>query len=329
MILFDKLKRVATYRCLRACASNWSGAQTLGWFLSHPGTVQLSGRILTFPFLGLSLPSNDSRVSWILEAHDILANLVKRSDAKIFASKEGLLVELEGLKLDILTANQLYILHEVFGEGAYRFEMPGPSIFIDVGMNTGLASIDFLNRHEGFAYGFELVPSTAAQAMHNRDLNPLLAECFTIESFGLLDRDENFDIAVAPEHSSINSLFPGFEELRTDRQTVQVKDSATQIREILHKHPDHRAVLKVDAEGAEYEVIAQLADHDLLAEFELIFLEWHPREHHSSDELKRTLMRSGFALQERLQPHSCGILVGFQREGATSNKILGTTTAIL
>ena len=291
----------------------WSLSRRIGWMATRPGAVSSSGSVINFPEFDLNLGRQDPRARWLIENFDALRSLRIDRSARFWLTESGLGVQVGDLQFELASANEISILHEVFGQEIYRFNLAGPAVMVDIGMNSGMASLDFLaGGSDRWAYGYELVPATAQLAERNRNMNPVQADRLQIHDFGLFDSDGTMSIQTSKSHPSINGLFEGFNELRDMKTDVRVVDVAVAVREIFDRHQDCAMVLKLDAEGAEYEIFERLEKEQLLTAFDVVMIEWHEREGRSVEEIRARLVRNGFRFFEESHPAMrVGLIRGF------------------
>ncbi|HJP83481.1 MAG TPA: FkbM family methyltransferase [Fimbriimonadaceae bacterium] len=239
-----------------------------------------------------------SNVNFSLNGNDLIANAGK-------------------IRAIVNNSCDIKTLHEMFVVQLYNFQLPGDLVFIDVGMNIGLASLFFHSMHEGYSYGFELIPDTFAAAEANLDLNVKVSMKHTSYPFGLLNCDSEFTLAVNPDDTVGNSLFHRAQQ--SDCQSdvaVRVKDAAVAVEEIYSKHPDSTFVLKLDAEGSEYEILDRLFEKDLLSRISLLLLELHPRDDRNPESIRSQLRSTNFCWNESIVPsNGCGLLYAYHRAG--------------
>ena len=149
-------------------------------------------------------------------------------------------------------------------------------IVIDIGLNIGCASLyfaakDFIEH----IYAFEPFIPTLELARHNMRLNPALAKKITIYDFGLSDKSDCLEMSYRHDFpgsmSSVCDKFHGSGQI----EQIAVKQSRTILSPIFEKHPGHSIMMKIDCEGAEGEILADLAAAGLLERVSIIILEWH------------------------------------------------------
>jgi len=217
------------------------------------------------------------------------------------AVRHGNLLTIDGVNLRIEPPRVLETIHEVFVRRDYEFFYgANRSIMIDIGMNVGLTSLYTANdSHFVKIYGFEPLTPTYSLAQENFDLNPNLKskiECF---NFGLSDHDESLAIKFTPNHiMSISSegTFDTCFGADVTEEKIEVKQASRIlgpiIREAKSTDADLKVFLKMDCEGAEYRILADLDAAGLLDEVDVAVIEWHNRE---PDAILETLARHNFA----------------------------------
>jgi hypothetical protein len=63
------------------------------------------------------------------------------------------------------------------------------------------------------------------------------------------------------------------------------------VQEIFSKHPSEELFLKLDCEGAEYEILQKLHESGLLPKIKVVIIEWHFKGYES---LEKLLGANGF-----------------------------------
>jgi FkbM family methyltransferase len=204
-------------------------------------------------------------------------NRYKSKGYTVSKEKDGIVIRKENFLVIGKSDNTLWTGDGVFCKEAYHFSGVGEKKFVvfDIGLNIGLTAL-YLAEKENIAhvYGFEPFPDTFAQAENNLKLNPKLAEKITIYDFGLSDKNE-----ILPIH--YNKNLPGamstvqdkFSETETVVE-VAVKKASEIIGPLIEKH-NESLMMKIDCEGAEFEILPELASAGLLKKITVIIMEWH------------------------------------------------------
>lgn len=184
------------------------------------------------------------------------------------------------------------VAHGVLAFGDYHFAAEGESVVIDIGMNVGVASLYFAMRDDVIrVYGYEPVPATYNKALFNFRLNDACAGKITPNNSALGDAKKSMTVKFKDWHSGGASMVAGGHG--GENVTVQVLDAAAEIGGIIGKHRGRRIVIKCDAEGAEKEIFARLDEAGVLANIDIIVMEYHFGYDRFIEPL---LLRNGFAL---------------------------------
>jgi len=257
---------------------------------------------LEIPSLSLIIPEPDELGMLALSCVENLSLLRRKLPISVEIYERGLLVQVDGVRCYAESADDAIVLHEIFGERLYDFHIPGPHFIVDCGLNLGYATLFFLGRYDAEVWAYELVPSTAKLAVRNLSLNPDLASRATVHEVGLADRDDRLSIGVDPARRPGSGLFRHESGGHICHENVEVRDAADVFSEIVAARGERSLVLKLDVEGAEYEILGRLAETGQIAEIRLLMMEWHYRHGKDPQEIVDLLIRSGFSLANRLHP---------------------------
>ena len=86
------------------------------------------------------------------------------------------------------TPEELQILEEIYLAGTYHFQLTGPLLIVDIGMNTAFTALYFAAMHpDAVICAYEPFADTFHFAEANIALNPLLKQRIRTNHFGLLD----------------------------------------------------------------------------------------------------------------------------------------------
>lgn len=250
----------------------------------------------------------------MITAHRAASDLAVRAGAKFDVRHERIAIQIDGLKGLARNVADIQVFHEIFVERFYTFEFPGPYFVMDIGANLGLASLFFAKEYDADVIAYELVGSSAKLAQANLDLNPALASKIRLEAVGLADKDQELEIEVDAAIRSSNSLFETNLTASKTTEKVQVRDAGPAVQNALEQANGKTFVLKVDAEGAEYEIFERLRDLDLLKKVDVLFLEWHERKGKDPQFFRDLLKEAGFISTERMHPEApVGLINAFRR----------------
>jgi hypothetical protein len=189
-------QRVIRLIYLKRFGRRWARPLADNWIWPLEGaTVSTDGQLR---IVGLDAPiAEPNGIGMaLLKAVDSALNLKRRADAQFAVHNDHVEVTLDGINFECWSKFDIWTLHEIFAERLYAFEMPGPLVIVDIGVNIGSASLFFARHHDSKVHGFELVPSTARIAARNFARNPELAKRIELHDFGLSDSAGEFDIFV-------------------------------------------------------------------------------------------------------------------------------------
>lgn len=198
------------------------------------------------------------------------------------------------------TNNRFYTIKEVIGFNGYSIPQLydfDEFVVFDIGLNRAYASLWFAKFDNCKSiYGFEIDPETYEKALSNINLNPKLSNKISAFNFGLSNEDKEVDLYYVKGCDGVNTMFTEVvncqaelkDKSKLKTKKVEVKKASTVISDIIKNHNiDSNIVLKVDTEGAEYDIISDLIETNLISKIDVILGEGHifEREHYC-DKLK-------------------------------------------
>lgn len=244
-----------------------------------PADFALRQDTLTLNRLSLTIPRRS--FGFLLDAYRLAVELHEKS-AQFYLRDNLLLITVGGVTLSLKTAEEIFIVHEVFFRGVYGFDVQSPCSVIDVGMNVGVASLYFASQsYVSNVFSFEPFEPTYRQAVQNIELNPELAGKIVTANIGLGPKDETLDVAYDYANKGQVGIH-GTALIRAattevENQRIALKRTSTVLADVIAKCGDSHLVLKLDCEGSEYGIVEDLAERGLLGEFSTIMIEWHER----------------------------------------------------
>jgi len=184
------------------------------------------------------------------------------------------------LKLQINSFDGWSAFYEILFKDMYEALFAEDAVVVDVGMNVGTASLFFAS-HDNVkkVYGFEPISSSCTVAETNFKLNEIGSKIqFTCAALGkgekMIQIPKAFSGSVGA--SVTDFVMEQIHQPSDFKSTIDVlvKDASTVIIEIMEKHTE-KIFLKLDCEGAEYEIIDDLFEQGLLSKISFIIIEWH------------------------------------------------------
>ena len=241
--------------------------------------------------------------------------LKKHKSLKVENYKKGLLFIINNVKHYVTSSEEIYILNEIYTDDCYMLIGKEKNYnVIDIGMNVGFSALFFSQLSSvKKVYGFEPVTKTYFQALENFSLNPEFAQNIISFNFGIGNEDrkeqflynDNFKGSVG----LVEVNFKNQNDKNNEIVEVFIKDVNNVILEILSQHPLEKFILKIDCEGAEFEIIESLSLNRNLNKFEIIILEWHINK---PDTLISWLLDANFVIHRNLKKETLGLLYAFK-----------------
>ncbi len=269
-MILSKLRKSIAYRI---ASSKWKKQAIEASFEGYHGTWVNLGEI------GIRLNENESL--FLLQGYEFAKRLKKRNGA-FFEMKDGkLFLQIDGIALLINSAEELFIANEIFVNRCYEFHLNSKAIVIDIGMNVGIASLYFASRPDiEQVFGFEPFRPTYKLARKNLDLNIGLNTKISSFNYGLSGVSETLSVVYSEEFKGQVGI-KGTDLIKSkiaDEKTekLQLRKSSEELEKIIPgKKKNQAVVVKMDCEGAEFNILPNLKEAGLLEKIDLIMMEWH------------------------------------------------------
>lgn len=191
---------------------------------------------------------------------------------------------------------------EIFSENCYYLELEKEDpVIVDAGAHIGMATLYYkMLFPESRVIAFEPVPynfNILEKNIHENQLeNVELIQAVVAPKSGVLRIQE--PIGEGAWRSGAGIIPKGWKGIQ-DNQEIKVE--AIGIQEILHDKID---IFKMDIEGMEYEVIRNAGP--LLRNVKNWIIEVHPRKDHRIEEIQKTLLQNGYAIEVNKDKSSLG-----------------------
>jgi FkbM family methyltransferase len=273
-------------------------------------------RLAGFPDTDLMLPEN----AFVLRGLVLLEGLVNHNGFSIDSFSNGVLKVKKGnLALLLKTWEEIFIAHEVFFNLEYDFRLGEQTRVVDIGGNTGIASLYFASREDiAEVVSYELFEDTAVRFRENLALNPELARKIDLRVVGLGDSAADLELDYCADvkgsvglHGIAGHAMDG--KATVVKRKVRVESAATELQAILERQPAMPLVAKIDCEGAEYQIMAVLEKMNLLAKIDAFLIEWHEK---GPEEIQNRLIAAGHGVWLRTHPGANhGMIYSCRRAG--------------
>jgi FkbM family methyltransferase len=217
----------------------------------------------------------------VIKGYPFAIKIVNQLDAKFSISHGELLVHIDDLVFRINSSEEIFIIYEIFVEGAYRYAGVSDSVFVDIGMNAGIATL-FYARQTSVrkVYSFELFNPTFEFGKKNLEMNPQYASKVEANCYGLSDKETDVVLDYSPDRKGRMGLkgLPTDEQFPDNRKEhVIVKDVRHEFRRIIDESNPLDIIVKIDCEGEEYAIVESLWAAGLLSKLTIMMIEWHYR----------------------------------------------------
>lgn len=228
--------------------------------------------------------------------------------------KEGVLARFNGLALYIESSEEFFILKEVFIEKDYNLLSNESFVVFDIGMNIGISSLFFaLQKNVTQIYSFEPVVTTYNQAKYNLELNPSYSNKIEAFNFGLggFSRTEKvlYNAQAKGNCGIRRDLSLVLDENNASEIEINIKNVSEILPDLLAKHPHQKKILKIDCEGAEYEILQKMSDAKLFDAVDVLLIEWHDK---GATILEELLVAHNFNVISRHLTSITGMIYAFK-----------------
>jgi FkbM family methyltransferase len=205
------------------------------------------------------------------------------------------------ININITTPQAMIAANEVFGENAYDIYVNDELVVVDVGMNIGLASLYFAGLpNVSKVYSFEPFEETFRLAQENFAINPGLSDKIIPVQAGLGKENTklSFPKPVAGFMGASTTEFFLKEDHIEEKspgllEEVEIQDVSNVMKKIRDENNSKNILLKLDCEGAEYEIMEALDKSGGLERVAYIMIEWHIRD---KSVLIETLRKNNFRI---------------------------------
>lgn len=228
----------------------------------------------TFEVTGCDLLFSIKDHSFVVDRFDLFRKLLRTPGIKFEVAEERLIAKYNGLSLMISTAEELFIFYEVFIDGCYRVFRSKPFNVIDIGMNVGFASLFFASQSiVNHIFGFEPFRHTFDDAMINLQMNAHLSGKVHAHNYGLAHQSEKRMVSYSAENKGKNSMHAG-----SGNEQIELRDVYTALDEIFKGDCTEQFFVKMDCEGAEFEIFDRLKQRPINERIFGFIIEWHKKD---------------------------------------------------
>lgn len=239
---------------------------------------------------------NMSKITMVKKTREIIENWVdviliyrnlKRKRFSTLKTREGLRIKMRNNSTDIQVFATVWLLEEYGKEG---FLPEGNVVIVDIGAHVGFYAlyVSQINRHAKI-FSFEPVSENYNLLKENIAKNSLdNVKAFNLAVGGQIGEGRIFCFRDQSAHSIYK---------KSEKSEVV---NCTTLDDIIKDNDIQKiSVLKLDCEGAEYDILNKASDSSL-EKIDRICMEYHgiTDEHEELDALKNTLICKGFKIEE-------------------------------
>jgi len=284
MGLISKLFRSLSYRLTK---SSWKRLAIENVYEGYHGNwVELKE-------IGLVLKEGD--LSFLLRGYQYAKNIKQRINGQFKIIDSSLYLIIEKIEIRLNSTEELFIVNEIYVNKCYEFHSGKESVVMDIGMNVGLASLYFASRDDVVkVYSYEPFKPTFDLAQINLALNNEIESKVKLLNVGLGDKDKTLEVNYSNDYKGQVGIH-GIELVKSKvtevlKEEIVIKNASNHLNNILLEHRGKAVIVKMDCEGAEFEIIPNWAENGLLNRVDLIMMEWHDQP----EQLIVLLEKAGF-----------------------------------
>lgn len=238
-------------------------------------------------------------------------------DLKITDHPKGCLFTFSEVTIFVESPEEIFIISEVFVDRDYHFSINERAVVIDIGANIGISSL-FFSTLSGVEkiYSFEPVLDTYNQAQYNFSLNENISKVVQFSNVGLgknnrsevfiFNKDMKGNTGVrgelSPSYSSKDHVFT--------EVNVSICDASEKISAISNENSGKKIVVKMDCEGAEYEIFENLVANNCLTKIDVFMIEWHDK---GPKEIEEALKTNNFSYFSRNLGPNSGMICAYKK----------------
>jgi len=223
------------------------------------------------------------------------------------------------VKMEV-NAENYPVFKEIFVEDFYRAkkllsDLPSKISVIDIGANEGFFAAMILSKvKDAVIYAFEPLPSNVKKIERLKEINPSAKNKILVHAKAVTDgSSETVQLFTQQENaeSSIASIYREFDE----RNSNSINVPAITLTKILDDNDLNDVnLLKLDCEGAEYEILYS-TNREVLKKIKRMLIEVHPLDNEKRNEkyLSSFLSENGFTTETMPFHNGCYSMIAEQK----------------
>lgn len=287
---------------------------------------------MVYQLLDLGVRADKIKIGVNLEKKNSIETYLFRNNGRVICTKDNKVAYSVGnTVIAVKTYDELYNVCEIFSDIVktynYFFDSEKDEIVIDVGMNIGAASVYFANRDNVKAvYAYEPFPKTFELAAYNIEKNSKAAEKVIMKNAGwgkenetkVLDYCSNMTCGLATNSEDTQNAVSMYKKMglinaseEYSKESINIVSAVQELQKIVEHSNGRQIVMKIDCEGAEYEIFSELDKFGLVRNINVIMLEWHYK---GSDMIEEILKKNNFSYFSFGKNENLGTIYAVKRE---------------
>ncbi len=252
-----------------------------------------------FSIKGIEARFDKDKHAFLIKRHDVLQQIINYRRGEFLVEGGEIFFLVDNLKLRIETAEEIFIINEVFFENCYNFIVPDQEVVVvDIGMNVGFASLFLANKpNVRKVYAFEPFAQTYEAALTNFSYNPVQTRKIIAHNYGLSNANEKTYVPYSNSDKGRNKSLAFDQHTNgvayAEKAAIEVREASEVIANILEENRNTSIHIKMDCEGAEFVIFDALAKSPLPEQVKGMMIEWHFKE---PDGIVQFLQGNGFKM---------------------------------
>lgn len=286
------LSKVSKAIRVRLTSSSWARKAIV--LSSTQVNIRYNNSLIEFLALKLSFPKDT--FEFFLDGYSHVLSLKDNLGASFEIKEDKLFVTIGDLYFNVQTAEDLFILTEIYLRKEYNLNIAEPSVVIDIGLNVGFASLYFANRNDIIhVYSYEPFLPTYQQAVYNISLNEELKDKISSHGYGVSDENKELEVEYNYDNKGRVGIL-GTKLIKdslkeVSQHKIRLVEISSVLNEVISKHPEAPIIMKIDCEGGEYDIFKHFSQKSLPTQVKGIAMEWH---HKGPTDLLKVLSKEGF-----------------------------------
>jgi len=216
------------------------------------------------------------RFLFLIERFSLFKFFLNTTYLRFEIENEILYAHIGKVKLIISTSEELFIIKEIYVQKCYEVFFPSEFSVIDIGMNVGFTSLFFAQKpNVKKVIGFEPFRPTYDNAIKNFEINKKLYQKIDAYNYGLGDKNETLNTSFSEDLKGKNSTIQS--DHSSNEQSVKLVKASDKFHQIFNEHPQDTFFIKMDCEGAEFQIFQDLSKNTLHDKIIGFIIEWHAK----------------------------------------------------